>query len=119
MPDVETSQYPLEVIISSRTPSAELTAAFHRPSLLQSSGSFVDQYLVEWSGPPSRTVLLVGQELDKRSAFWVLFTAVAFSICIGLIVGFACSRADLAIATSSGLMTVVSTLTGLFLWMSK
>jgi hypothetical protein len=119
MPDVEVRQFPVEVIVSSHTLSAELTAAFHRPSLLRSSGSFVERYLVVLSSSPSCTALLVGQELNKCAVFWVLFVTLACSICIGLIIGFACSRADLAFASTSSLIGLISALTGLLLWISK
>lgn len=117
--DIEGQPSPdlVEVIVSSRTPSPELTAAFHRSRLLQSSPSFVDQYPSLLSSSPSRTALLIGQELNKRAIFWVLFAALLISIIVGLVVGFVCSRADLAVAVTGGLTGVISVLTALLVWM--
>jgi len=118
LPDIE-AQHPLEVIISSRTPSVELTAAFHRPLLLHASASFADQYPALLTSSPSRKALLVGQELNKRAIFWVVLTALLISLGIGLVVGFVCSGAGLAVAITGGLTGVISIVTALLVWMLK
>ena len=88
LPDVEAqpSQLPLEVIVSSRTPSAELTAAFHRSCILQSSASFADQYPALLSSSPSRSALLIGQKLNKCAICWVVLATLFISLVIGLLV---------------------------------
>ncbi len=117
--EAQPSQHLLEVIVSSRTLSPELTAAFHHSWLLQSSASFTDQYPSLLSSSPSRTALLIGQELNKRAIFWVFFAALLISLVIGLVVGFVCSRADLAVAVTGGLTGIISVFTALLVWILK
>jgi hypothetical protein len=114
------SRQPIEVIVTSRIPSIELTAALHRPWLLSASTSVAEQYpslFSSFSSSPSIQALLVGQELNKYAIFWILFAALLLSLGVGLVVGFAFSRADLAIAVTGGLTGIISVLTALLVWM--
>jgi hypothetical protein len=117
--EAQVSQQPLEVIVSSRMPSVELTTAFHRSWLMLSSTSFADQYPNLLSNSPSRAALLVGQELNKCAIFWVFSAALFLSLGIGFAVGVACSRADLAVVITGGLTGIISVLTALLVWMLK
>jgi hypothetical protein len=67
----------------------------------------------------ARVGILVGKELDKRSMFWILIVTLVASIMIGLVVGFSCSRADLGIASTSGLVGMIAIVGGVLFWIFK
>ena len=118
--EAQSSRQPLEVIVRSRIPSIELTAALHRPWVISGSTLFAEQYpslFSSFSSSPSPQALLLGQELNKSAIFWILFAALLLSLGVGLVVGFAFSRADLAIAVTGGLTGIISVLTALLVWM--
>lgn len=86
---------------------------------MQSSTFFAHQYPNLLSNSPSRTALLIGQELNKLAVFWILAAALVISLGIGLAVGLVCSRADLAIAITGGLTGIISVLAALLVWLLK
>ncbi|KAL5315646.1 hypothetical protein ACEPPN_016516 [Leptodophora sp. 'Broadleaf-Isolate-01'] len=117
--NVESLQYLIEVIISTRTLSPALTAAFCCPSLLYLDGPFITRYPNMLLSLDSRVGIMVAKELNKGSMFWIIVAALCGSITIGLLVGLWCSWADLGIASTSGLFGIIAVIVGVFFWMFK
>jgi hypothetical protein len=57
--------------------------------------------------------------MNKCAICWVVLATLFISLVIGLLVGFICSRADLAVAITGGLTGMASVLTCILVWIVK
>jgi hypothetical protein len=117
--DLEASHGPLEVIVSDRVPSTELTLAFCRPSLLHGSQPFVNEHPDVLMGSNPQKTVVVALKLRKRVVLLLAGLALLVSILIGVIVGVVTHNVGNGIVTSSGIAAMLNIVLLVVFWMVK
>jgi hypothetical protein len=117
--DLEQNNCPLEVIVSTRVPSTELTAGFNRPSLIHGTQPFSQKYADVMMGSASQKTVVIGQELRKHVILHLVAVAVAASVLIGVVIGIVTKNAGNGIGCSAGIAGIISVLLVVMLWMLK
>jgi hypothetical protein len=116
---IEASHGPLEVIVLDRVPSAKLTPAFYRPSLLRGSQPFADEYPDVMMGSNPQKTVVVALKLRKRVVLLIAGLALLVSILIGVLVGVVTHNVGNGIITSSGIAAMLNIVLLVVFWMVK
>ena len=117
--DLEASHGPLEVIVSDRISSTELTLAFYRPSLLHGSRPFADEHPDIMMGCNPQKTVVVALKLRKTVVLLLVGLALLVSILIGVIVGVVTHNVGNGIVTSSGIAAMLNIVLLVVFWMVK
>jgi len=107
----------VEVTFTSFEKSTELTAAFHRPQLLQNGGFFTLHFEHVLSHSPIKKAVVIDYETDRASVAWLLCFTLIISVMTGVAFGFGVRRAELGIGISAGLFTMLSIIEMLVIWL--
>src|SRR6266487_3501348 len=95
---------PYRVFVSSRTPNAELTAAFHDPTILSRSTSFIQRHCQFAIDPKTahaeQRALLIRFEMNTLGVLSLLLFGLVVCFGLGVLVSFLTQRLDLGIAVS-------------------
>jgi hypothetical protein len=101
----------LEVVVSNRVLSEELTEAFLRPALLRDNGPFTHAYPDVMTASTTRRVVVVSFKARKRGIVYLVGLAALAAVVIGIAVGLVSGKPEVGFACSGGIAAVL----GLFL----